>query len=61
MFTNAYFFVGSSNFPSLETMNPKIIPKNTMKMHFSRFRLIPYSLHSKQHDFNLDRCVSISL
>jgi hypothetical protein len=61
MFINAYIFVGSSNFLSLETMNPKIIPKNTMKMHFSRSKLIRYSLHLKKHSFSLDRCVSISL
>jgi len=34
MFTNACIFLGSNNFWSFETTNPKIIPKNTMKMHF---------------------------
>jgi hypothetical protein len=45
MFTIACIFFGSSSFPSLETIKPKIIPKNTMNVHLSRFKLMPYSLH----------------
>ncbi len=37
----------SSIFPSLETMNPKINPKNTIKTHFFKLKLILYSLHLK--------------
>ncbi len=33
----------------LETMNPKIVSKQIMSAHFTRFRLMPYSLHLKKH------------
>jgi hypothetical protein len=45
MFTIAYIFFGFVSFPSLETIKPKIIPKNTINAHLSGFRLMPYSLH----------------
>jgi hypothetical protein len=46
MFIVVCIFFSSSSFPSLETIKPKIIPENTINAHLSRFRLMPYSLHS---------------
>jgi len=46
MFTIACIFFGSSSFPSLKTIKPKIILENSINAHFlSIFRLMPYSLH----------------
>jgi hypothetical protein len=45
MFNIACTFLRFGIFPSLETMNLKISPKNTLKVHFSRLRLILYFLH----------------
>ncbi len=45
MFTIACIFFGFGSFPSLETINPKIIPENTINAHLSRFKLMLYPLH----------------
>jgi hypothetical protein len=45
MFTIICIFFVYSSFPSLEIIKPKIIPKNTMNVHLSRFKLMPHSLH----------------
>jgi hypothetical protein len=45
MFTIPCIFFGSSNFPSLETIKPNIILKNSINAHLFGFRLMPYSLH----------------
>ncbi len=49
MFTIACIFFGSSSFPSLEIIKPKIIPENTINAHLFGFRLMPYSLHFWKH------------
>jgi hypothetical protein len=45
MFTIAYIFFGTSSFPSLEIIKPKIILENTINAHFFGFKLVPYSPH----------------
>jgi hypothetical protein len=44
MFMIACIFFGSSSFPSLKIMKPKIILENTINAHLSIFRLMSYSL-----------------
>ncbi len=57
----ACIFFESSSFPSLETIKPKIIPKNTINAHFSRFILMPYSLHFWKHNLSFCKWLSMSL
>jgi hypothetical protein len=45
MFIITCILFGSGSFPSLEIIKPKIIPKNTINAHLSRFKLMPYFLH----------------
>jgi hypothetical protein len=45
MFTIASIFFLRGSFPSLEIIKLKIIPKNIINAHLSKFRLTPYSLH----------------
>jgi hypothetical protein len=52
MFTIACIFFRFCNFPSLETIKPKIILKNTINAKLSRFKLMPYSLHFWKHNLN---------
>jgi len=47
--------------PFFGTLNLKIIPKNTMNAHLSRFKLMPYSLHFWKHNMNFYRWLSMSL
>jgi hypothetical protein len=59
MFTIACIFFGSSSFPSLETITPKIILENTINAHLSRFRLMPYSLHFWKHNLSFYKWLSM--
>jgi hypothetical protein len=45
----------------LDTMNPKMVPENTMNAHLLGFNLIPNYLHLKKHFFNFSRWVDMSL
>ncbi len=45
MFTHASTFLGSITFPSLDAMKPKMVPKNAINAHLSKFSLIPNFLH----------------
>jgi hypothetical protein len=49
--------LGFDSFPSSETMNPIVMPKNTIKAHFFGLQLISYSQHFSKHFYNLDKCV----
>jgi len=50
-------FLGSSNFPSLDTMYPKITPKYYRNTHFPRLRLIINFWHLLKHNCSLSICV----
>ncbi len=60
MFTKASTLLGSMTLPSLDVMNPKMILENTMNAHLSRFKLIPNSLHLRNHFFSFSRWVDRS-
>jgi hypothetical protein len=49
MLTKAFIFLRSNVFPSLEIMNPKIVPEHTINAHLVRIKLIPNSLHFRKH------------
>ncbi len=61
IFTIAFSYFGSNNFPSFETIKPSIMLEDTIKTHFFGFKPIPYSQHFLKHFFSLDKCVSKSL
>jgi hypothetical protein len=45
MFIIACILFGFGSFPSLETIKPNIIPKNTINAHLFKFKLLPYFVH----------------
>ncbi len=47
--------------PSLDIMNPKMVPKNTMNANLLGFNLIPNYLHFRKHFFSFSRWVDMSL
>jgi hypothetical protein len=49
MFTKASTLLRSMTLPSLDSMKPRMVPKNTMNTHLSRFRLILNFLHLRKH------------
>jgi len=61
MFTKASTFLGSMTLPSLDTMNPKMVPENTMNAHLSKFKVIPNFQHLKKHFSSFSRWVDRSL
>ncbi len=61
MFTIICIFLGSSSFPSLEIINSKNILENTMNVHLSGFKLMPYSLHFWKNNLSFYRWLSMSL
>jgi len=50
-------FLGSSNFPFLDTMYPKITQKYYRNTHFPRLRLIIKFRHLLKHNCSLSICV----
>lgn len=61
MFTIACIFFELGGLPSFETINLIITLENTMKVHFSWFKLIMYSLHFRKHNLNFYKWVYVSL
>ncbi len=57
MFTHASTFLGSITFPSLDTMKLKMVPKNAINAHLSKFRLILNFLHWIKHFLSFSRWV----
>jgi uncharacterized protein Usg len=58
MLTIVEIFLGLSNFPSLDTMYPKITPKYYKNTHFPRLKLILNFWHLLKHNCSLSICVS---
>jgi hypothetical protein len=52
MFIKASTFLRPMILLSLDTMNPKMVFKNTMNAQLPRFKLIPNFLHLRKHVFN---------
>ncbi len=61
MFAIACIFFRFGNFPSLETIKPKIIFENTINAHLFGFKLMPYSLHFWKHSLSFCEWFSMSL
>jgi hypothetical protein len=60
MFTISCIIFRFGNFLSLETIKPKIIPKNTINAHLSGFKLMSYFLHFWKHNLNFYKSLSMS-
>jgi hypothetical protein len=61
MFIITYIFFKLGNLPSFETINPKIIIENTIKVHIFGFELMLYSMHFWKHNLKFCKWVSMSL